>query len=62
MSNYVKARIDKTQQNIKCRLWGARDETINPINSDCCKLPQKDDKTTQDWVGNVIHVKIVQAI
>ena len=30
-TNHVKARIDKTQQNSKCRLCGERDETINHI-------------------------------
>ena len=32
---YIKAKIDKTQQNYKCRLWGDRDETINHIISEC---------------------------
>ena len=27
-NNHIKARIDKTQQNSKCRLCGDRDETI----------------------------------
>ena len=26
-TNHIKARIDKTQQNSKCRLYGDRDET-----------------------------------
>ena len=30
-TNHNKARIDKTQQNSKCRLCGDRDETINHI-------------------------------
>ena len=30
----IKERIDKTQQNSKCRLCGDRDETINHIISD----------------------------
>ncbi len=30
-TNRIKARIDKTQQNSKCRLCGDRDETINHI-------------------------------
>ena len=34
-TNHIKSRIDKTQQNSKCRLWGDRDETINHIISDC---------------------------
>ena len=37
-TNYIKARIDKMQQNSKCRLCGERDETINPIISECSKL------------------------
>ena len=41
-TNHIKARIDKTQQNSKCRLWGDRDETINHIISACSKLAQKE--------------------
>ena len=50
-TNYIKARIDKTQQNSKCRLCGDTDETIN----ECSKLAQKEYKTRNDWVGKVIH-------
>ena len=32
-TDHIKARIDKTQQNSKCRLCGDRDETINHIIS-----------------------------
>ena len=53
-TNHIKVRIDKTQQNCKCRLCGDRDETINHI-SECSKLAQKKYKTRHDWVGNVIH-------
>ena len=41
-TNHIKARIDKTQQNSKCRLCGDRDETINHIKSECSKLAQKE--------------------
>ena len=41
-TNHIKARIDKTQQNSKCRLCGDRDETINHIISECSKLAQKE--------------------
>ena len=51
----IMARIDKTQQNCKCRLWGDRDETINHIISECSKLAQKENKTRHDCVGKVIH-------
>ena len=54
-TNHIKARIDKTQQNSKCRRCGDRDETINHIISECSKLAQKEYKTRNDWVGKVIH-------
>ena len=53
-TNHIKARIDKTQQNSKCRLCGDRDETINHIISECSKLAQKEYKTRHDWMGKVI--------
>ena len=54
-TNHIKTRIDKTQQNSKCRLCGNRDETINHIISECNKLAQKEYKARHDWVGKVIH-------
>ena len=54
-TNHIKVRIDKTQQNSKCRLCGDRDETINHIISECRKLTQK---TRYDWVGKVIPWEI----
>ena len=54
-TNHIKARIDKTQQNSKCRLCGDGDETINHIISECSKLAQKEYKARHDWVGKVIH-------
>ena len=54
-NHHIKARIDKTQQNSKCRLCGDRDETINHIINECGKLAEKEYKTKHDWVGKVIH-------
>ena len=54
-TNHIKARIDKTQQNSKCRLCVVRDKTINHIISECNKLAQKEYKTRIRWVGKVIH-------
>ena len=54
-TNHIKARIDWTQQNSKCRHYGDRDETINHIISKCSKLAQKKYKSRHDWVGKVIH-------
>ena len=54
-TNHTKAKIDKTQQNSKCRLCGDRDVTINHIISECTKLAQKKYKARHNWVGKVIH-------
>ena len=54
-TNHIKGRIDKTQQNSKCRLCGDRDETINHMISE---LAQKEYKTRLNWVGKVIHRKM----
>ena len=59
-NNLIKARIDKTQQNSKCRLCCDRDETINHMISECSKLAQKEYKARQDWVGKVIHWELCE--
>ena len=56
-THYIKARIDKTQQNNRCRLRGDRDETIDHIISECGKRVQKDYKTRLNWMGKVIHLE-----
>ena len=58
----TKARVDKTQQNSNCTLCGDRDETINHIISECSKLPQKEYKMRNEWVGKVIHLKMCKKI
>ena len=57
-TNHIKARIDKTQQNSKCRLCGDIDETINHIIRECSKLAQKEYKARRDWVGKLIYWKM----
>ena len=54
-SKLVKANIDKTQKNSNCRLCGDRDETINHIIKESCKLALKEYKTRHEWVGKVVH-------
>ena len=54
-TKYIKTRIDKTQQNIKCSLCDDRDETTNHIISECRKLAQKEYKTRHNLAGNAIH-------
>ena len=49
--NYVKAKIDETQQNTKCWLFGDRDKTINHVISDDSKLAKKEYEDRNDLVG-----------
>ena len=61
-TNHITARIDKTQQNSKCRVCGDRDETINHIISECRKLAKKEYKTRHDWVGKVINRELCKKL
>ena len=40
-TNYIKVKIDKTQQNSKGGIYDDRDEIINHLISKCRKLVQK---------------------
>ena len=51
-TNYVKTTVDKTQQNIRCRLWGDRCKMINHIISECSKLAHQVYKTIPFPVQN----------
>ena len=53
--DYVKERIDQTQQNSKRRLCGDRDEMNYHIISEWSKLAQKQYNTSNDWVRKVIY-------
>ena len=61
-TNHIKVRIDKTQQNSKCRLCGDRNETINHVISECSKLAQKEYQARHDWVGKVIHWEMCKKV
>ena len=61
-TNLIKVRIEKTQQNNKCRLCGDRDETINHIISEWSKLAQKEYKARHDWVGKVIYWEMCEKL
>ena len=50
-TNDVSVKIDKTQQNGKCRLCVDIDETNSHIISEYSKLAQKECNTRDDWVG-----------
>ena len=55
-------KIDKTQQNSKCRQCDDRDETINHIINECSKLAKKEYKTRHDWVGKLIHWELCKKL
>ena len=58
MDQFFKAKIDKTQQNSKCRLFGDKDETINH-KSGCSKLVQRKYKT---WHDRLIHRELCKVL
>ena len=47
----LKQKIDKTQQNSKCRLRCDRAEAINYLISEWSKSVQKEHKTRHDLLG-----------
>ena len=57
-TDHIKVKIDKTQQNSRCELFGDRDETTNHIINKCSKLAQKEYKNRYDWLGKVIHLEL----
>ena len=53
--NAIKAKIDKTQAESKCRLCGKVDETVRHIVCECPMLAQRVFKRGHEWVGRKIH-------
>ena len=46
-TNHIKARIDKTRQNSKCKLYSDRDETINLHNKQMQQISTR--LNTTEW-------------
>ena len=61
-TKHIKARIDKTQQNSRCRLCGDRDKTINHIIREYSKLAPKGYKTRHIKVSKVIHWELCKKL
>ena len=57
-TSHIKARLDKTQQNSKCKLCVDTDQTINHIINKCRKWAHMVYKTRHDCVGKVIPWKM----
>ena len=54
----VKAKIDKTQENSKYRIFGKAEECVNHVLSECTRLAQKEYKRQHDLFGTKIHWEI----
>ena len=54
-TNYVKATIDTSQDDPKCRMCKQNNETISHIVSGCPKLAQKEYKKRHDNVARAVH-------
>ena len=54
-TNNTKAKIDKTQENSKCRMCGKAEQRVNHVLSECSKLAQKEYKRRHDWFGTKIQ-------
>ena len=61
-TNHIKARIEKTQRDSKCRLCADRAETINHIIIECTKLALKEYNTRHNWVGKVIYWELCKKL
>ena len=60
-TNVIKRKIDKSQEQTKCRMCSRTDETINHILSECPNLAQGEYKKRHDWIGRFIHWDICEA-
>ena len=54
-TNVIKARIDRTQEESKCRMCGRADDTINHLLNEFSKMTQKEYKRINEWMGKRIH-------
>ena len=57
-TNAIKAYIDKSQEQSKCRKCGERDETVNHLVSECSKMAQREYKRRHDWVARRVHWEV----
>ena len=57
-TNAIKARIDKTSSDSKCRLCKVNEETIDHLVSSCSKIVQTDYEERHDKVASMLHWSI----
>ena len=58
----LKAKLEKAQYKIKCRLHGKVDETVRHMGCECLMLPQREYKRRYEWVGRKIHWEVCRKI
>ena len=54
-TNYVKATINRSQDDPKCKMCKQNNETMSHIVSGCLKLAQKEYKKRHDNVARAVH-------
>ena len=54
-TNAIKARIDKTSSDSKCRLCKVKEEIIDHLVSSCSKIAQTDHKERHNKVASMLH-------
>ena len=54
-TNAIKARIDMTSADSKCRLCKVKEEAIVHLMSSCSKIAQTDYKERHDKVASMLH-------
>ena len=60
-TNLIKGKIDKSQEQTKCRMCGRADETMNHIVIKCPKLAQKEYKRKHDCIRRRIYWEVCRA-
>ena len=61
-TNTIKAKIDKTQAESKCRLCHKVDETVRQIVCECPMLAQRKYRKKHDCFGRKIHWEVCRKI
>ena len=61
-TNAIKATIEKSQEDSRCRLCKRTYETVNHLLSECPKLAQSEDKRLHDNVAKGIHWDICKQL
>ena len=62
MINTIKTKINKTQAESKCRLYGKVDEKVKHLVCECPIFTQREYKRKHDWVGRKIHWEVCRKI